>query len=541
LSPIQGSLTSLDLAVIVGYLAVLAGIGVAFSRRQTSLEAFLVARGGMAWLPVGLSLMAALNSGIDYLTQPSATIQYGVVLALGALSWLAIYPWVAVVVFPFYRRLKFLSIYEYLEARFDVRVRTLAAVIFIAWRLGWMATALYVPSLAINAASGGRIDLTLMIVLAGTLVTLYTMLGGIQAVIWNDVIQFCVMFGGLGATVWIVASAAPGGVPAIWAAADAAGKTALWVPLGTSASAGLFAALAAFFTQPMSVPALFSALLVGRMAQYTTDQTMILRVQTTRTLPEARRAFVVNAAGDALWMIGLTFVGLALFAYFQQQPPPQDLPPDRWLPYFMTRVFPAGAVGLVNAAILAASLSSVDAAIHSSSSVIVVDLYNRLMRGGTLNRLSVGQSSSTVAVEEGRAQVRAVRIATVVVGIAGTTLACNVAGIGSLIEIANKLVNSFTGPLFGIFLLAMFHARATATSALVGGTVGAVVTYVIAYHSAIGFLWPSTFGLVTTLLVGAAVTLVAGTDAREERLTWRAVMSRPSVRSGAACEGPSRM
>src|SRR5262245_13831748 len=208
----MATLSGLDLFIIVGYLLILAGIGWLFSRRQSSLDTFLIAGGRMSWLPVGLSLMAALNSGIDYLTQPSATIQYGLVLALGTLSWFAIYPWVAYVVFPFFRRLHVFSIYEYLEDRFDVRVRTLAALIFIAWRLGWMATALYVPCLAIHAASGGAVDLTLMIVIAGVLVTLYTMLGGIQAVIYNDVIQFSVMFFGLGATVWIVATTATGGI-----------------------------------------------------------------------------------------------------------------------------------------------------------------------------------------------------------------------------------------------------------------------------------------------------------------------------------------
>src|SRR4029434_9075442 len=105
---------------------------------------------------------------------------------------------------PFFKRLDFYSVYEYLETRFDVRVRTLAAAIFIVWRLGWMATALYVPCLAINATLAPEFDLTTLIVVLGALVTLYTLLGGIQAVIWNDVMQFCVMFGGLAATVAIV-------------------------------------------------------------------------------------------------------------------------------------------------------------------------------------------------------------------------------------------------------------------------------------------------------------------------------------------------
>jgi SSS family solute:Na+ symporter len=518
------TLTTFDLIIIIGYLLILAAIGSFFSRRQRSLETFLMAQGRMSWLPVGLSLMAALNSGLDYLTQPSATIQYGLVLALGTLSWLAIYPWVAIVVFPFFRRLHVYSIYEYLEARFDVRVRTLAAIIFVCWRLGWMATALYVPCLAIHASSGGQIDLALMIVVAGIFVTLYTMLGGIQAVIWNDVVQFSVMFGGLGATVWIVATNAAGGMPEIWQTAQQAGKTQLWVPLGDPSATTPWTSVAGFFQQPMNVVALFCALIVGRAAQYTTDQTMALRIQSTRTTRDAKRAFVVNAAGDALWMLGLTFVGLALFAYFQRTPPPEGLSSDRMLPFFMAQVFPAGAVGLVNAAILAASLSSVDAAIHSGSSVLVVDLYNRLIKGHGADRAAAATESS--ALDE-RRQVRALRLATVVMGVLGTTLAMNVSGIGTLLEIANKLINSFTGPLFGIFLLAMFSARATSAAALAGGFAGATAAYVVAYRSSIGFLWPSTFGLAATLIVGGAVSLLSRqADGSADEFTWREVMRR---------------
>jgi len=510
------TLNTLDLLIIIGYLLVLAAIGSFFSRRQSSLETFLIGGGRMSWLPVGLSLMAALNSGIDYLTQPSATIQYGLTLALGVLSWLAIYPWVSLVIFPFFRRLHVYSIYEYLETRFDVKVRTLAAIIFVMWRLGWMATALYVPCLAISATSGGQIDLTLMIVIAGVLVTLYTMLGGIEAVIWNDVIQFSVMFGGLGATVWIVASTATGGVTGIWDAAHAAGKTALWVPLEANPIA--------FFRQPMTVPALFFALIVGRAAQYTTDQTMALRIQSTKSTDDARRAFIVNALGDALWMLGLTFVGLALFAYFQHTPAPEGLPSDRMLPYFMSHVFPVGTVGLVTAAILAASLSSVDAAIHSGSSVLIVDIYNRLIKGQRKDRAATEAEGANP--ENDRAQVRLLRWATVLMGVMGTALATNVEGIGSLLEIANKLINSFSGPLFGIFLLAMFSRRATSSGALAGGAVGAITAYVVAYHSSIGFLWPSTFGLAATLIVGMAVSLVTSPPPAEiERYTWRGVMS----------------
>ena len=159
----------------------------------------------MGWLPVGLSLMAALNSGMDYLMQPSSTIRYGVVLALGIVSWLLLYPWVAQVAFPFYHRLNFYTVYEYLEARFDVRVRTLARgdLHRCGGSAGWRRRCTCRASRS-TPPPGGQVDLNTMTIVVGVLVTIYTMLGGIQAVIWNDVIQFCIMFGGLAATVAIV-------------------------------------------------------------------------------------------------------------------------------------------------------------------------------------------------------------------------------------------------------------------------------------------------------------------------------------------------
>ena len=517
----QSSFHVIDWVIVGAYLLAMALVGVYFSRKQSSLDQYLRAEQSMGWLPVGLSLMAALNSGMDYLMQPSSTIRYGVVLVLGITSWLALYPWVAKVAFPFYHRLNFFTVYEYLEARFDVRVRTLAAVIFILWRVGWMATAMYVPSLAINAATGGQVDLNTMTIIVGVLVTLYTMLGGIRAVIWNDVVQFCVMFGGLAATVVIVWSTVPGGMGEIWSVNAAAGKLEWWTPLADPSATGALANIESFFQQPMTLVTLLVALIVGRMAQYTSDQVMVQRLQTTRSLQDARSAFIVNAAGDALWMIGLSFVGFALFAYFQRTPLPPEFATDKLVPYFMSLAFPAGAVGLVIAAIMAASLSSIDSAINSCTSVAVVDFYNRLWRGADVR-------GEVLTAEDERRQVRVSRIATLIFGALGTALACNVARIGSLLEINAKVVNAFTGPLFGIFLLAMFSRRASSIAALVAGLAGAVTAYYVAYHSGIGFMWPSTFGLAATLTAGAVLSMampMSASDARAE-LTWRAVMNR---------------
>ena len=276
-----------------------------------------------------------------------------------------------------------------------------------------------------------------------------------------------------------------------------------------------------FFAQPVTLLTLLIALVVGRAAQYTSDQVMVQRLQTTRSLKETQRAFVINAAGDALWMIGLSFVGLALFAYFQRHELPAEYETDKLVPYFMSLAFPAGAVGLVIAAIAAASMSSLNSALNSCSSVAVVDLYNRLWLHRQLQR---GQHTP----EDEKRQLRASKWFTVFFGTIGTIAAVNVSRLGSLLEIANKLVNAFTGPLFGIYLLAMFARNARSEAALAGGVAGAAMSYYVAYHSGLSFLWPSTFGLVATLAVGWLMAMVwpAPASAPGRALTWAAVMQR---------------
>jgi SSS family transporter len=528
-SAVQTTFTALDTAIIVAYLLAMALVGAYFSRRQTTLVEFFVARQSMAWFPVGLSLMAALNSGIDYLMQPSATIRYGIVLLAGTSSWIVLYPWVSRITLPFYRRLNLYTAYEFLEARFDVRVRTLAASIFIVWRLGWMATAIYVPCLAIEAVTGGRMDLRVMVMILGVVVTTYTMLGGIEAVIWNDVMQFCIMFGGLGATVWLSLTNVPGGLGEIWSAAQNAGKMTLSgaaVPVST----GLLGRVQLFFMQPVNLPAIVITMVLGRMASYTSDQVMVQRFQTTKSLRDSRQAYVINAAGDVLWMFGLSFVGLALLAYFTHHDLPAAYATDKILPYFISQAFPSGAVGLVIAAILAASLSSVDSAINACTSVLVVDLWGRFRRGR--------RAEAVGAAEQGAADVRVSRIATVGFGLVGTILAMNVSRIGTLLEIANKLINAFSGPLFGIYLLAMFSRRATGGSVLAGGLTGSFVSYYVAYHTNIGFLWPSSFGLIATVVVGSGLAVIAGAAsgrgaAPGAHLTWYEVM-RPAADGATA-------
>jgi SSS family solute:Na+ symporter len=211
-------------------------------------------------------------------------------------------------------------------------------------------------------------------------------------------------------------------------------------------------------------------------------------------------------------------------AHFTHHALPPEYATDKILPYFMSQVFPTGATSLVIAAILAASLSSVDSAINSYTSV--VDLYNRFVFSRQTDRTGPRGHGSD------RQRLRVLRLATVGLGLIGTVLAMNVSRIRTLLEIASKLINAFSGPLFGIYLLAMLSRRATGTAVLAGGLTGSFVSYYVAYHTSIGFLWPSAFGLaatVATALIVTAVMVAIGADASRSgaELTWYAVMRRP--------------
>jgi SSS family solute:Na+ symporter len=528
------SLHSIDFAIIVAYLATLVGIGVYHARRQKDLQEFLLAGQQIRWLALGLSLMAALNSGLDYITQPGAMIKFGAVVLAGSLSWILLCPYVFYVTLPMYRRLGVTSAYEYLERRFDIRVRILTAGIFVLWRMGWMATALYVPALTISTATGGQISVSALVITLGVVITFYTMIGGIRAVIWNDVIQCCIMFAGLAVTVWLCIIKTEGGVSTIVDQFSQVGQEAQRQP-----PAGAPAGALSFFYIPMTVVGFVLSYLVSRLTAYTSDQVMVQRFQTSRSMSDAKRGFILTAISDTLWMLALGFVGLALFAYFKANY--GELPawvmddPDNAFPRFMAQVFPAGLAGLVIAAILAASVSSIDSAVNSVTTVLTVDFAERLF---------LRRAASPPDAQHERGLVKLSRLITVAVGLVGIVLGLNVGRLGTLLEINNKVIVSFTGPILGIFLLGMFTRRATSTAVVIGGAAGGLVTMFVAFQreiyalangwfqtdlsttAVISFLWPATFGLMTTLILGYALSLPRRSSAKsgETTWTWRNIM-----------------
>ena len=191
----HSGLQLLDYAAVVLYLLVTFGIAVWFGRRQKNTEDFFVGGRRMPWFAVGLSILATLFSTLSYLGVPGEMIKQGAGMFLGYLAIPVTYVVISYVWIPFFMRLKLTSAYEYLERRFSYGVRLLGAVLFILLRLGWMSMVVFAASLALDMVKGGDLawlpgpDIFWAIGTIGVVAAIYTAIGGIQAVIWVDVLQ----------------------------------------------------------------------------------------------------------------------------------------------------------------------------------------------------------------------------------------------------------------------------------------------------------------------------------------------------------------
>ena len=546
-------LSWVDGAVVLGYIAITAMLGLAFHRQSSSTE-FLLANRGMGWLPVGLSVMATLFSANSFLMVPGETFRYNLLWGVGLVGVLCTTPIVMRWFIPIYVGSGCFTAYELLEKRFDVRVRLFAAFLFILLRTGWMAAATFSCSLAVAVISGTDLYLTIWVM--GIATTIYTVTGGIKAVMWNDVLQFGIFTVAIVSAVWIAVSNVPGGWSGTWASYEAAGKFQFVDPrLDLSLRMGSWALLIGNFVENLSA--------------YATDQSLVQRYLTATSLPVCRRAFIANMAGVLIVIPGLMILGAALSSFYQAHPrklaeapieyflrKPADLKktpalveamaarrqmsPEEWarraaadpallrqdlaaryeadptlaekdlgqvdrqdeaMPLFIRRQMPRGLIGLVIAALLAATMSSIAGGIHSIATSLIVDVKGRLF----------GRTSNPDSSDE----VPFIRVLTLLLGIGATGLACIVNRLGPVFDMTKKLNGWLSGPLLAVFTLAFFVPRARALPVLIAAVLGVSLSAWLTSLSQMQRLpaWLTPTGTVSPMwfcVVGCLTTLAIG-------------------------------
>ncbi|PID69096.1 MAG: sodium transporter, partial [Flavobacteriales bacterium] len=473
--------------VLALYLLVSLLIGVYFSKKQKSTDDYFVGGGRIPWWASGLSVFGTLLSAITFMAIPAKAFLTDWSYFMLNMAAILIAPVIAYLFIPFFNKLKITTAYEYLEDRFNYAARAFGSLSFILFQLGRIGIVLLLPSLAISIVTGIPVDTS--IILMGVLCVLYTTFGGIEAVIWTDVLQVVVLLGGsILAVIWIITHTE----------ADFGEMMAY-----TSEHNKFNIANMDFnFTETT-----FWVVLIGGLASALvtqgTDQTIVQRYLTSIDVKDSQKTLYTNAVLTLPASIIFFGIGTLLFIFYTEMP--ERLSPaisnnDSIFPWYIVRELPVGVSGLLVAGIFSAAMSSISSSLNSVSTAYCNDFHIRLNPKTTDKKL-----------------LRIARIATITTGVIGVILALWMAGsdIKSLWDQFYKFLGLFTGGLGGMFLLGMLTKKANGIGAMMGLIISALVIFYISNYTNINFLMYAFFGLTSCFVFGYVFSLIFKDNVRK--------------------------
>ena len=452
------SLHIVDYIIIILSLIIMIGVALRFSKKQNSTSQFFSAGGNVPAWAIGMSIFATLISSITFLAYPGAGFGSNWILLVQGimvpLTVLLIIPFIV----PLYRNVIGLSAYEYFEKRFGYFARAYSSIGFIFAHFSKMGSVFFILALAVSSMTG--IDTYTVIIVLGIAVVLLTLYGGMEAVIWLDVIQgFLLIIGGLIALTFIIVNM-EGGLGAILDIAGENNKINLgpfdWDFVNLT-----------FWV--MAINGVFYAI-----QKYGTDQTIVQRYLTAKSDKEAKKASVMGVLMVVpVWTLFM-FIGTALYAFYSGDANmlPEGLRDDAVFPYFIMTKLPVGVVGIIISALLGAAISSLDSDLNCLSAVGVDDFYKKL------------RPNSTDAQ-----QVKVGKILVVLSGIAAMIIASIYVSAGNkgVLGIVFMLYAIFSGGIVGIFLLGVFVPRANKQGLYIGISASVLFTaYAILTSKPIG-------------------------------------------------------
>lgn len=356
----------LDIAAIALFLLVMAGIGFYFGKRNTGTEAYFFGNRAFPGWVLGLSMLGTSISSVTFLALPAAAYALDYRQSVTNLMMPIAAVFAMIFLIPLFRRGHASTAFEYLEKRFGAVMRSYGAASFVILQLIRLATVLYLVSLPLAAMTD--IPLEWVIIVSGFFIGLYTVIGGIEAVIWTDVIQTIILLlGGLLCLILIL-FALPNGLSDV-------------IRIGTEFNKFSFGpATWGFGDRTLTVVLLLGLIHFG--TEYAGNQNVIQRYLAAKSTREARKATLLCAVMSVpTWMM-FFFLGTSLFVFYTlfSAALPAGLPADQVLPHFILTQLPSGVSGIVIAACLAAAMSSLDSSVNAISTVVTVDFIKRYGR-----------------------------------------------------------------------------------------------------------------------------------------------------------------
>ncbi len=482
----MSSLRWLDAAVIAIYMAAMLLVGRWFARRQTTTEAYFVASRSIPGWATGISIYAALITSLTFIAYPgSAYAGNWAELVPGFTIMITLLP-VGAVVVPFYREAVGMSAYEFFERRFGYGVRAYSAFAFAAGHFSKMGFVFFTTAITIERITGW--DIYAVLIGTGAITIFYTVIGGLEAVIWTDVIQgFVKVIGVVVVLGWLFVHM-PGGIGAAFELAAARHKFDLGTPGFDPASKTSFWVLIVY--------GIFQYL-----QKYVADQTLVQRYLVARTERDAVRGAALGGILCVPAWVLFMLIGTLVWAYYQlsHEPLPAGIAPDKVFPHFLATKIPAGLAGLFMASLFSAAMAMLSSDLNCLSVVAVEDGYRRWRpRATDAQRLLVG-----------KLVVVACGLLAVLIGI---VIAWKSERVLSFWFTTSSVV---AGGLAGLFLLAFLSPRANRQGALAGIGACLVFTAYATFSSGKDRLldlgaWNYPWTGVTIGVIGHFIVLAAG-------------------------------
>lgn len=425
----MATLHLVDYLIIAVSLIVSLSIGLKFGKNQNSTQKYFVSKGSVPAWAIGISLMATLISSVTFLAYPGEGYSSNWILLVQGLMVPVVLLAMVWFIVPLYRDVIGISAYEYFEKRFGVFARMYSSVAFVLTHFSKMGTVFFLLALALSSMTG--VNTFVIIWIIGLVVIAITLIGGIEAVIWADVVQgFLLIVGGIVSFI-ILLFALKGGPAEVWHIAESNGKTGFG-PYDFNFKKLTFVV--------MAINGIFYAI-----QKYGTDQTMVQRYLTAKSDKSAIRAALLGMGLTVPIWILFMFIGTALFVFYQQNPLPANTRPDAVFPYFIMTNLPPGVVGLILSALISAAISSLGSDLNCLAAIGVEDYYKRFWPNRTdKQNLKAGR---WVVIIGG---LGAILIATLYL----------MAGDEGVLGVVFTLYAIFSGGIAGIFLLGLFSARA---------------------------------------------------------------------------------
>lgn len=474
------SLTWLDYVLLALYFAATLAIGWWCSRKKQSSSAdyFLGGR-RVLWWAAAVSFFATSTSSISFMALPAKTYQtdwmvFGSSPAQGLAGLVVGFVFVGLL-----RRLNLTTVYGYLERRFDMKVRLLGSGLAVLLKLGGrMSVVMLLPALALSTVTG--LNVYLSILLMGLVTTLYAMEGGFEAVVWTDVMQVVVTYGGIGVALYFLAGGVEGGLGGI---------------IDTGTALGKFKAISweANVTDPTVW--VFIGMFFGHVFTQLADQPLMQRMLASTDARKARRTVIFGNLMGMLSSVVFFFIGTSLYVFYRAHPErlAAALPNDAIFPYFIANELPPGVVGLIIAGLFAAAMGALSSAMNATAAMIVSDFL-----------LSFKPRASEAL------QARAARTATLLCGLIATGMAVFLAwrNVSSLWDEFLKLVALIGGGFPGVFALGLLTRRASARGVIVGTIASIAITWWVQTYTTTSVFLHSFVAVASCMITGYLASLL---------------------------------